>query len=116
MTLWEPKNGEFLETRCEPENELDKYAVAVIKNSVVVRHLAKGKTGRFARTISFFLRVSNDNSCKVEVTGKRVNLGDGHGLQIPCNLSFTRNFTAIDAMKMCLYFPTRVRINEQDLA
>ena len=41
MTIWEPKNGEFLETRLESENELDKYAVAVIKNSVVVGHLAK---------------------------------------------------------------------------
>ena len=35
MTIWEPKNGEFLETRLEKENELDKYAVAAIKSSFV---------------------------------------------------------------------------------
>lgn len=102
MTIWEPKNGEFLETRLEPENEFDKYAVAVIKNSVVVGHLAKGKSGRFAKTISFFLRTSNDNSCKVEVTGKRVNLGDGHGLQIPCNLHFTGHVNFINKLKEIL--------------
>ena len=54
MTIWEPKNGEFLETRLEPENKLDKYAVAAINNSVLVANLAKAKTGRFAKTISFF--------------------------------------------------------------
>lgn len=97
-----PKNGEFLETRLEPENELDKYAVAVMKNSVVVGHLAKGKTGRFAKTISFFFRASNNNSCKVEVTGKRVNLGNGHGLQIPCNLHFTGHRNFINKLKEIL--------------
>ena len=102
MTIWEPKNGEFLKTRLEPENEFDKYAVAVIKNSVVVGHLTKGKTGRFAKTISFFLRASKDNSCKVEVTGKRVNLGDGHGLQIPCNLHFTGHANFINKLKEIL--------------
>ena len=89
-------------TRLETENENDKYAVAVIKNSVVVGHLAKGKTVRFAKTISFFLRASNDNSCKVEVTGKRVNLGDGHGLQIPCNLYFTGHVNFINMSKEIL--------------
>ena len=40
LTMWELKNGEFLETRLEPENEFD-YAVAVIQNSFMVEHLAK---------------------------------------------------------------------------
>ena len=104
MTIWEPKNEEFLETRLEPENKLDKYAVEVIKNSIMVGH-----------SFSFFLCASNDNSCKVEVTESGVNLGDGYNLQIPCNLHFTRhvNFInklkKIDAMKMKirLYFLIR---------
>ena len=29
MTKWTPKNGEILKARPEPENEYDKYAVAV---------------------------------------------------------------------------------------
>ena len=37
----------------------------------------KRETGRFVNTISVFLRVSNDNSCKVEITVKKVNLRDG---------------------------------------
>ena len=43
----------------------------------MVVYLSKGKTGRFAKnySISLFLRGSNENSCKVEVTGRRVNLG-----------------------------------------
>ena len=58
MGIEEWRNLEFL----EPENDLEKYAVAIINNSV-------------------FLRASNYNSCcKVEVTGKRVNLGDRHDL------------------------------------
>ena len=56
----------------------------------------------FAKTVSFFLRASNDNSCKVEVTGKRVNLGDGQGLQIPCKLHFIGNVNLIDKLKEIL--------------
>ena len=70
------------------ENELVKYALAIIKNGVMVGHLAKEKSDRLAKTISFFLRASNDNSCKAEVTGKRVNFGNGHDLQISCILYF----------------------------
>ena len=102
MAIWEPKIGEFLESRLEPENEFDKYAVAVMQNNVVVGHLAKRKTGRFAKTISVFLRTSDDDSCKLEVTGKRVNLGDGEGLQIPCKLYFTGNVRFTEKLKEIL--------------
>ena len=71
MTIWEPKNEEFLKTRLKPEHELDNYAIAVTKSSVMVGHFARGKTGRFAKSISFFLRASNDISCKIEF--KQVN-------------------------------------------
>ena len=43
----------------------------------MVEHLSKEKTGRFTKNILFFLRGSNEISGKVEVTGKRVNIGDG---------------------------------------
>ena len=71
MTIQEAKNGEFLKTRLKPEHELGRYAIAVIENSVVVGNFARGKTGRFAKSISFFLRASNDISCKIEF--KQVN-------------------------------------------
>ena len=51
MTKWTPKNGE---TRPEPENEYDKYAVAVERCGHVVEHLSKGRFARFAKTVSYF--------------------------------------------------------------
>ena len=47
------------------------------KNAMLYWTFLKRETGRFANTISVFLRVSNDNSCKVEITVKKVNLRDG---------------------------------------
>ena len=47
----------------------------------MVGHLSK----RLAKIIPFFLHGSNDNSCKVEVTLKKVNFGDGEGLQTLVN-------------------------------
>ena len=61
--------------RLEAENEFDKFTVSVRKCDAVVEHLSKGKSYRFAKVVSFFLRGSNENSFKIEVTGKRVNLG-----------------------------------------
>ena len=45
----------------------------------MVEHLSKEKTGWFTKNISFFLRGSNEIFGKVEVTGKRVKIGDGVG-------------------------------------
>ena len=76
MTKWTAKNGEILKARSEPENEYDKYVVAVKRCGDVVRHLSKGRSARFTKTVSYFLRASNEICCRVEVTGKRVDLGD----------------------------------------
>ena len=89
MTKWTPKNGEILIARPEPGNEYDKYAVAVERCGDMVGHLSKGRSALFAKTVSYFLRASNENCCRVEVTCKRVKLGDGEGLQIPCILHFS---------------------------
>ena len=99
---WNQKIGEFLKVWLEPENELNKVAVAVKKCDVMVGSLSKGKPGRFGKTNSFFLRGSNENSCKVEVTGKRVNFGDEEGLQIPCNLHFSGDVNYLDKLKYIL--------------
>ena len=99
MTKWTPKNGEILKARPEPENEYDKYAVAVERCGDVVGHLSKGWSARFAKTVSYFLRGSNKNCCRVEVTGKRVNLGDEEGLQIPCILHFSGEAKFVSELK-----------------
>ena len=89
MTKWTPKNGEILKARPESENEYDKYAVAVERCGDVVGHLSKRRSARFAKSISYFLRASNENCSRVDVTGKRLHLGDRKGLQIPCILHFS---------------------------
>ena len=47
----------------------------------------------------FFILRTNENSCKVEVNGKTMNLGDGEGYQIPCQLHFTGDGKYIDNLK-----------------
>ena len=51
MNSWNPIIGENLQTRPEPENIMDKYDVAVLKDRQVVGHLTKGKSGRYAKTM-----------------------------------------------------------------
>ena len=45
----------------ELKNILDKYAVSVIKNGSGVGHLMKGESGKFAKTIFYFLRSEEVN-------------------------------------------------------
>ena len=102
ITKWTPTNGEILKARPEPESEYDKYAVPVERCGDVVGHLFKGKFARFAKTISYFLRAGNENCCRDEVTGKRVNLGDGEGLQIPCIPHFSGEAKFVSKLKNIL--------------
>lgn len=97
--LWTPKNGETLQCEGEPNNPVDKYAVCVKKENKIVGHLPLGKSGKFAKTIFYFLRADELSSCKVTVTGKPVNLGDGEGMQVPCNLTFIGTEKCIEILK-----------------
>ena len=78
---------EVLKAKIEPTNIVDKYAVSVLHDDRVVGHLKQGKSGRFAKTIFYFLRADIYSSCTV--IGKAINLGDGEGMQVPCQLKFT---------------------------
>lgn len=60
----------------------------VTKARKVVGHLMKGKTGRFAKIIFYFLRVDKQNSCTAVVTEKAVNQGDGEGMRVPRTFNF----------------------------
>ena len=77
----------------EPDNVVDKYAVCVKKNNVIVGHLPIGKDVRFVKMILYFLRADRYAECKVIITGKEVNLGDGEGMQVPSllKISGTKN-------------------------
>ena len=83
---WNPRVDEVLQAIPEPTNHVDKYAVCVRLDDEVVGHLKRGKSGRFAKTIFYFLRADPRSSCSVIIKGKAVNLGDGEGMQVPCKL------------------------------
>ena len=48
---WTPFLWKELSTRPEPENEIDKYAVAFNKYAQAIGHLKKEKTGRYVKTV-----------------------------------------------------------------
>ena len=76
----------------EPQNEIDTYAVAVADNeNNVIGHLPKGKSGKYAKTIFYFLKTDLLNICHVKITGKAAKLGNSKGVRIPCLLQFAGN-------------------------
>ena len=87
--IWKPTMNKELETEMEPDNVMDKYAVCVNKNTSTVGHLHLGKNGKFARMIFYFLRADQDAEFKVVITAKKVNPGDGDGMQVPCKLKIS---------------------------
>ena len=78
--IWTPKQSEQLNVLMETDNEMDKFPVCANINEKIVRHLKKGTSGRFAKTICYFLRSDAHSSAWAKVTGKRCNLGDGEGM------------------------------------
>ena len=56
QNLWTPFLQEELCGEMKPANPVDKYAVAIKKNNVVVGHLRLGCSGKSAKTIFYFLR------------------------------------------------------------
>ena len=95
--LWKPFINEELITTTELYNVVDKYAVCVKKNDVIVGHLPHGRNGRFAEMIFYFLRADKYAECKVIITEKEVNLGDDEGMPVPCllRISGTKNMLQI---------------------
>ena len=61
----------------EHDNVMDKYAACVKRNTSIGGHLPLGKNGKFAKMIFYFFRADQDAECKIIITGKEVNLGDG---------------------------------------
>ena len=58
----------------EPTVKMGKFTVAVIRNKKLIG-LPLGKTGRFSKTIFYFLKCEYID-CKVKIVdGKAVNLG-----------------------------------------
>ena len=64
-TIWLAAIGEVLECEREPTNAVDRYAVAVIRNGLVIGHLPK----KISKVCSLFLRRGGTLQCIV--SGKR---------------------------------------------
>ena len=97
---WEPVIGEVLKTCMESQNEVDKYAVAIIDNeNNVIGHLPKGASGKYAKTIFYFLKTDPLIIYHVKITEKAVNLRDNKGIRIPCLLQFTGNCKILNILQ-----------------
>ena len=77
--------GEDLLCEREPFNDVDRYAVAVLKDDTTVGHIPK----KISRICSLFLARGGNIAC-TPIGGRRysADLPQG-GLEIPCKLVFT---------------------------
>ena len=69
------------------------------KDKKVVGHLKKGESEKFAKIIFYFLRSDPYSSCTATISGKRCNLKDGEGLQVPCKLDMTGKQQFVNTLK-----------------
>ena len=88
LNIWEPLLGKCLRCAKEPENEVDKHAVAVVRinsrnEEVVVGHVPK----LISIVVSMYLSLPCC-TLSIEVAGKRINRGAGYGLEIPAKFHF----------------------------
>ena len=88
-----------LSTRTELQHEIKKYAVDVTKDALLISHLKKGKTGRYAKSIYYFLQAYPMNTVSINVTGQRINFGDGQDLGISCTILFKSEENYIEVLK-----------------
>ena len=100
-SIWSPN---IVSTVREPGNLLNKYAVCVKKENEVVGYLPFGKDGKFAKTVFYFLRADEYDSCNVLIKGKPVNLGDGDGMQVSRTLNFADRKKFICILQKTLKF------------
>ena len=85
--MWTSTVGEELYCQHERDNFKDLFAIAVMKESLIVGHVPKN----ISPICSVFLQSSSMITCKV--TGNRQyspDLDQG-GLEVPCKLSFSCN-------------------------
>ena len=84
----------------EPQHEIQKFAVAVTKDALLIDYLKKEKTGRYSKTAFFyFLQAYPMNTVSITVTGKRKNFGDGQDLEISCTILFKAEEKYVEVLK-----------------
>ena len=96
--IWSATIGEKLVCKRQISNVIDRYAVSVVKDDVIVGHLPK----KISKICSLFLR--RGGSITSEVTGNRrysADLAKG-GLEIPCLLILRGQQKDIETIKKLL--------------
>ena len=96
--IWTPELEEYLVCEREPTNLNDRYAVAVVKDDVIVDHLPRAQP----KIYSLFLCKNGTIDCIV--MGARrysADLPQG-GLGIPCKLVFNGKCEEIKKLKLLL--------------
>ena len=84
IDIWKPKVGdENFCLKSENENQLDKFAVAIVLEERIVGHVPKNLSKKFHQ----FMKIPKC-TIRCKVTGKRVNCGAGYGLEIPVQYRF----------------------------
>ena len=103
-----------LDAQIETNDPVHKYAVCLRKSGKAVGHLKKGATGRFAKTISFFLKGNSYSETKT--TRHRFELGDGEGLQVPSKLKLVSQRDFIDLLQdKLIKLKERVRVKQIEM-
>ena len=92
-------SNERLDAQTEPNNPVDKCAVCIRKSGNVVGDLRKGTACKFAKTMFFFLRDDIHQKAKTITSGRRYNLGDCGGVQVPGKLKLVGHRKFIDSLE-----------------
>ena len=105
-SIWAPEKDEQLHAAMQPTNALNKYVVTVKKKEFEtvtfrwkVGHIPLGKSGGFAKRVSYFLKANENSDCIAVVCGKPVNQSDGKGMKVLCTLQFTAEEKFIKMLK-----------------
>ena len=99
LEAWTPEVGEKFSVLVKTNNRVDKFAVCVEKDQTVVCYLKKDDSGKFTKTIFYFLRSDTYCNCYAEGSGKRCNLKDGEGLQVLCKIIITGQKEYVNILK-----------------
>ena len=91
--IWSPSIGEPFETFCEEENEHNKYAMAVHRNTIV-GHIPREIT----HTCHFFVKNERQITCEVSGRQQCCTAACG-GVEVPCLLMFYQDTRVLGKAK-----------------
>ena len=98
QTVWTPELGESLICERELTNPNDRYAVAILKDDIIVGHLRRAQS----KIYSLFLHKNGTIDCTVTVARRYSADLPQFGLEIPCKLVFNSKHEEIKKLKRLL--------------